>query len=169
MKQTVKKFGIYSSALLIVLFTFSFLFEDAMSYSTNEIFGYTSIVLALSFVYFGVKNYRDHVNNGHVSFLKALKIGLLISLFASVTFGLINVIYTEIINPDFTNEYYAHYVEQFRETLPAAELKIKLKDLESEKEFFANPIIGFSVMALTVLIIGLIISLISGLILQRKN
>lgn len=169
MKHTVKKFGIYSSVLLIVLFTFSFLFEDAMSYSTSEIYGYTSIVIALSFVYFGIKNYRDHVNNGSVSFSKALKIGLLITLFASITFGLINLVYTEFINPDFTNEYYAHSVEQYRETLPAAEFEVKLVEIESEKDFFANPFVGFSVMAVTVFIIGFIISLLSGLVLQRKD
>lgn len=169
MKQTIKKFGIYSSVLLIVLFTFSFLFEDAMSYSTSEIYGYASIVLALSFVYFGIKSYRDQVNDGSVSFSKALKIGILISLLASITFGLINVVYTEFINPNFTNEYYAHSIEQIRDTLPAEEFEAKLEQLETEKEFFANPFIGFSVMALTVLIIGFIISLISGLILQRKK
>lgn len=169
MKQTIKKFGIYSSLALIVLFSISFLFEDAMSYSTSEIYGYASIVLALSFVYFGIKHYRDHVNDGRISFIKALKIGILISLLAALTFGLINVVYTEFVNPDFTNEYYAHYVEQYRDTMPAAEFEAKLEQLETEKEFFANPLIGFSIMALTALIIGFIISLISGLILQRKN
>jgi len=169
MKQTIKKFGIYSSLLLVILFTISFFFEDAMSYSTSEIYGYASIVIALSFVYFGIKHYRDHVNGGHVSFIKSLKIGILISLLASITFGLINVVYTEIINPDFTTEYYSHYVEQYRDALPAVEFEAKLEQLETEKEFFANPLIGFSIMALTVLIIGFIISLLSGLILQRKD
>jgi hypothetical protein len=168
MKSTVIKFGTYSSILLIVLFGISFFFEDAMSFSTSEIFGYATIVLSLSFVYFGIKNYRDTVNNGTVSFGKALKIGLLISLLASITFGLINVAYTEIINPEFSNEYYAYSVEKFEETMPAEDFQVKLKELESQKELFANPLVNFGIMGLTVFIIGFIISLISGLILQRK-
>ena len=79
------------------------------------------------------------------------------------------MVYTEYINPDFINEYYAHYVEQFRENLDPAEFEEKLKELESEKELFKNPFIGFTIMALTALTIGFIISLISGLILQRKS
>lgn len=169
MKSTVKKFGIYSSTLLIILFSFSFLIEDYMNYTISEVFGYVSIILALSVIYFGIKSYRDTINNGIISFSKALTLGLLISICAAITFGLINVIYTEYINPDFINEYYAHYVEQFRENLDPAEFEEKLKELESEKELFKNPFIGFTVMALTALIIGFIISLISGLILQRKS
>ena len=169
MKSTGIKFGIYSSGVLVVLFALQFLFGDAMSYSTSEIYGYVSIILALSFVYFGIRNYRDALNNGLVSFSKALKIGLIITLLASITFGLINLVYTEIINPDFTNEYYAQSIEKFRETLSEAEFQLKLKELEAQKEMFSNPLVGFSVMALTVFIIGFIISLISGLLLQRKN
>lgn len=169
MKTTVVKFGIYSSALLIILFSLEFLFEGTMDFSTSEIFGYVSIILALSFVYFGIRSYRDNVNNGLVSFFKAIKIGLIITLLASITFGLINVVYTEIINPDFINEYYAYSIEKLRDTLPEAEFQTKLKGLESQKEMFANPFVNFSVMSLTVFIIGFIISLISGLILQRKN
>lgn len=169
MKSTGIKFGVYSSTLMVILFSIQFLFEDSMSYSTSEIFGYASIVLALSFVYFGIRNYRDALNNGHISFSKALKIGLIITLLASITFGLINLVYTEIINPDFTNEYYAHSIEKFKETLTEAEFQIKLKELESQKEMFSNPLVGFSVMALTVFIMGFIISLISGWMLKRKN
>jgi hypothetical protein len=169
MKSTGVKFGIYSSVALLILFSISFVFEDAMSYSTSEIYGYVSIVLALSFVYFGVRNYRDAVNHGFVSFSKALKIGLLITLLASVTFGLINLVYTEIINPNFTNEYYTQLIENFRGSLPDEAFQVKLKELESQKELFSNPIISLSIMALTVFIIGFIISLISGLILQRKQ
>lgn len=169
MKSTGIKFGIYSSGVLVVLFSLQFLFEDAMSYSTSEIYGYVSIILALSFVYFGIRNYRDALNNGLVSFSKALKIGLIITLLASITFGLINLVYTEIINPDFTNEYYAQSIEKFRETLSEAEFQLKLKELEAQKDMFSNPLVGFSVMALTVFIIGFIITLISGLLLQRKK
>ncbi len=168
MKRTVIKFGKYSSIILVVLFGLSFIFQESMDYSTSEVFGYVVIVVALSFVYFGIKNYRDTINDGLVSFSKALKIGVLISLIASLTFGALNVVYTEIINPDFTEEYYAHSVEKYRESLPEAEFKVKYEQLESEKDLFTNPLINFMVMALTVFIIGFIISLISGLILQRK-
>lgn len=169
MKSTIIKFGMYSSILLIVLFGISFFFEGVMDFSTSEIFGYVTIVLSLSFVYFGIRNYRDTINHGEVSFIKALKIGVLITLLASITFGLINVVYTEIINPEFTAEYYAYSIEKYRESLPAEAFEKKLVELESQKDLFTNPLVNFSIMGLTVFMIGFVISLISGLILQRKN
>lgn len=169
MKQTITKFGIYSSILLVVLFGISFLFEDRMGFSTSEIFGYVTIILSLTCVYFGIRRYRDSINNGIVSFGQALKIGILITLFASITFGLINIIYTEIINPEFSSEYYNYSIEKYRHSLPSDEFETKLKEIESQKDLFTNPFINFSIMASTVFIIGFIITLISGLILQRKN
>lgn len=168
MKSTVLKFGTYSSILLIVLFGISFFFEGAMSYETSEIFGYATIVLSLSFVYFGIRNYRDAINNGTVSFGKALKIGVLITLLAALTFGLINVVYTEVINPEFMGEYYNHNIEKYRASLPAAEFEAKLKEMESQKDMFTNPVFNFALMSITVFIIGFIISLLSALTLQRK-
>ena len=169
MKSTVLKFGVYSSILLIIFFGISFLLEDVMNFSTSEIFGYVTIVLALSFVYFGIRNYRDAINKGAVSFGKGLKIGVLITLLSAITFGLINVVYTEVINPEFTAEYYEYSIKKHRESLPSEALKAKLIELESQKDLFKNPLVNFAIMGLTVFIIGFIISLISGFILQRKN
>ncbi|WP_417237813.1 DUF4199 domain-containing protein [Bizionia sp.] len=169
MKSTVKKFGVYSSTLLIILFSFSFLIEDYMNYTISEVFGYVSIILALSVIYFGIKSYRDTINNKTLKFSKGFKIGLLISVFTALTFGLINVVYTSFINPDFTTEYYNHSIETFRETLSDADFQAKLIELESQREIFGNPFFNFFLMALTVFVIGFIISVISSLILQRKS
>ena len=87
---------------------------------------------------------------------------------AALTFGIIDFIYVTVINPDFAADYYAQAIEQFRTTLPEAEFKVKLAELESQKELFMNPYISFLLMTVTVFILGFIISLISALILQRK-
>ncbi|UPS92809.1 DUF4199 domain-containing protein [Bizionia sp. M204] len=169
MKKTVFKYGLYSSGLLILLFSASFIFEDSIDYSMSEVIGYFSIILSLLFIYFGIKFYRDTINNKTLKFSKGLKIGLLISVFTALTFGLINVVYTLFINPDFTTEYYNHSIETFRETLSDADFQAKLIELESQREIFGNPFFNFFLMALTVFVIGFIISVISSLILQRKS
>lgn len=168
MKNTILKYGVYSSLTLVILFVIQFSFESNMSYSTSEVFGYISIVLALLFVYFAIKHFRDSINKGSVSFGKALLIGILVSLIAGLTFGIINYIYVEVINPEFMTEYYDQMVEKAKSTLTDAEFQVKLKQMKSEKELFSNPFVSSLIMSATVLIIGFIISLISGLILQRK-
>ena len=55
-----------------------------------------------------------------------------------------------------------------RSSLSDEEFKSKLAEIEVQKEMFSSPLFNFLLMSATVFIIGLIISLISGLILQRK-
>lgn len=168
MKNTVVRYGIYGAITICVLFLSSLTLGKNLSYSLQEVIGYTSMVVSLLFVFFGIKHYRDKENNGAVSFGKALAIGILISLFAALAFGILDLIYIKYINPDFTTEYYGHMVEQMRNSLSEAEFKVKLEELEAQKDLFSSPLMNFLLMSATVLIIGFIISLISGLILQRK-
>jgi len=139
-----------------------------LPYSTQEVLGYVSMVLALSFVFIGIKQYRDKENDGKVSFKKALLIGVLISLITALAFGILDVFYTEVLNPDFMTEYYNQSVETMKASLQADEFEAKLTEMESQKELFSNPLFSFALMAMTVFVIGFIISLLSALVLQRK-
>ena len=169
MKNTVLRYGIWSALSICILFLISSLLLKDLDFGTQEIYGYVSIMVSLSFVFFGIKHFRDHVNQGFLSFGKGLVIGLLISSFASLTFGLYNVIYVEYIDPNFMTEYYNHSVEQVSNTLSGEALQTKLKEMEAEKDMFANPFMNFLLMFLTVFMIGLIISLISSLVLSKKS
>ena len=168
MKNTVLRYGIWSAISICILFLISSLALKNLDFKTQEIYGYASIIVSLSFVFFGIKHFKDNNNNGLLSFGKGLLVGLLITMFASVTFGLYNVIYVEYINPDFMTEYYTHSVEQVSKTLSGDELQAKLKKMEEEKAMFADPFMNFSLMFLTVFMIGFIISLISSLILSKR-
>ncbi len=167
MKQSVLKYGLYSAVSLIVLFLIALSAGQSLDYGTREVIGYASIIISLVFVFFGIKHFRDQLNNGLVTFGKALAIGLLITLIASITFGIIDLVY-RAINPDFVTEYYDYSVEQLKASVPADQLDAKLEEMESQREMFANPLMSFVFMALTVFVLGFIISLISALVLQRK-
>ncbi len=152
MKTTVIKFGIYGLLLAIAIFLAALYFGRDLSYGTQEVLGYTSMVASLVFVFFGIKHFRDRENEGIVSFGKALIIGLLISLITAVGFGIADYIYTTAINPDFFEEYAAAMRAQgYKEDIP---------------EF--TSFMGALLMFATVTIMGLIISIISALILQKK-
>ena len=168
MKNTVLRYGIYGAITISVLFLIALYAGKNLSFTAQEVIGYSTMVISLIFVFFGIKHYRDKENNGVVSFGKALAIGVLISLFAAIAFGLLDVIYIKFINPDFTAEYYTTITEQMKSSLTEAEFEIKIAELEAQKELFSSPLMNFLLMSFTVLIIGFIISLISGLILQRK-
>ncbi len=168
MKKTVLRYGMYGSITLAILFSLGLYLGQFLDYTAREVIGYTTMVVSLSFIFFAIKHYRDKENNGIVSFKQALKIGVLISLIVALVFGIIDVIYIEFINPDFTAEYYAHHVEQYKNSLPEAEFQEKLKELEAQKEMFSSTAMSFIVMSMTVFVLGFIVSLISTIFLQRK-
>jgi hypothetical protein len=115
--------------------------------------GYVSIFLSLSFVFFGIKHYRDQVNNGKVSLGKAIAIGVLISILVGLGIALADFIYTKFIDPSFFSNYEKMLIEQGKED--------EIIEMTSATAALF--------MLVLVTIIGFIISLISGLILQRKN
>ena len=52
MKTTVIKFGIYGLILAIVIFLGALYFGRDLDYGTQEVLGYTSMVVSLMFVFF---------------------------------------------------------------------------------------------------------------------
>ena len=168
MKKTILRFGLYGIITICLLSILIWSLVDVVDNTMGEIIGYTSMVLSLIFVFFGIKHFRDQENNGTVTFAKALLIGVLISLMVSLAFGILDIIYVKFVNPDFMTEYYDGMLEQ-AQSLPAKEFEIRKAALQSEKEMFVNPFIHFFIMSMMVFMIGSIISLLSALLLQRKN
>lgn len=169
MKRTVLKFGFFGLITALILFSLALVFAKSLDYSTQEIIGYLTMAASLIFTYFGIKHYRDKENNGAISIGKALQIGLLISIFAGLGFGIVDYIYTTMINPDFAVEYQEHMLSSMREELPAEEFAIKSEELKQQMKDYGSPSFMAFIMFFSVVIIGFIISLISALILQRKN
>lgn len=171
MKKTILRYGVYAFVTASILFLSGFLIgkQIDLDFNTMAIFGYASMVLSLIFVYFGIKHFRDNINDGKISLGKALAIGLLISLFSAVGFAIVDYIYTTSINPNFAVEYKEYTLAQLNEAnLSAEELKTKTEELEASMAMMKSSSFLAFVMFATVMIIGFIISLISGLILQRK-
>ena len=152
MRQTIQKFGLYAFTTAVVLFLAGLVFGRGLSFGTQEVIGYATILVSLSLVYFAMRHFRDTVNHGVLSFGKALGIGLLISAFAALGVAVVDWIYTSFINPDF----FADYTRMMEEQGRGDEVMQMSSGLLAAVMFF------------TVFIIGIIVSLVSALILQRK-
>jgi len=154
MKSTVIKYGICGLVTGLIIFTLHLVLGiKNLDYSTNEILGYVSIFLSLSFVFFGIKHYRDKVNSGSITIGKAISIGLIISFLVGLGIAFADFIYTKFIDPAFFSNYEKMLIEQGNED--------EIIEMTSATAALF--------MLVLVTIIGFIISLISGLILQRKK
>lgn len=170
MQKTVLRYGTYGFALMLSILAIEFLvFKNNYNFAVQEVIGYVTIVLSLLFVYFGIQHWRDKYNAGLLSFGQGLKLGTLITLFPSIAFGLITLLEMGVLDPEFSDKYYGHRVAQATASTPPDKLQEVLQNLQAEKEMFASPFIQFAVMFLTVFLIGIVISVISALMLQRKN
>lgn len=168
MKKTVLRYGLFSAISIVGLFTLGWLFLDDNDYSSKEIFGYTNLVLSMLFVFFGIKHYRDKITGGQLSFGQGMKVGMLIVLIPALIFGIFDVFYVLVMDPDFMDKYYQHHLTQMQQSMSATEFQAARASVESQKEMFSNPAVQFLVMFLTVFIIGVIFTVISSLILRRN-
>jgi len=168
MKNTIFRYGAYGSISITFLFFVALFLGEYLDYGAREVVGYATMIISLSCIFFGIKHYRDHENQGAITFIKALTVGVFISLFVALIFGMLNVIYITYINPEFVADYYADTAVKLKNTVPAVELQEKLKALEAEKELFSSTFMNFLLMSIMLFVLGFIISLISALFLQRK-
>ncbi len=170
MKKSVLIFGtIAGLILLIVLVTSTLLCYNSNNFDGNMWLGYGSMLVAFSLIFVGIKNVRDKVNNGFITFGGAFKVGLYIALIASTVYVVTWLFEYYLVMPDFMDKYIAHVLrEAAKEGATAAELKTKKDDMAMYVNMYKTP---FGVIVLTymeVLPIGIIVTLIAALILKRK-
>ena len=169
MKSTVYRYGIYATLTIIVLSYIVFFLLKNIDQGMQEVAGYLTMLLAMIFIFLGIRHFRDRVNGGYLTFGQGLKIGVLIVLIPAVAFGLFDILYTEVLNPTWKEDYYSKYIEGLRKSVAADKLDAAIRKAEKEKEMFSNPVFQFLLMGGTVFIIGFIVTIISSLTLRRSK
>jgi hypothetical protein len=167
MKQVIFRYGLLATACIVVVSAILLLAK--LPFASGENAGYLTIILSMIFVFMGIRRYRDNVNQGALTFKDGLKVGLLIVLIPSVAFGLFDILYTEVINPGWADNYYHQAQEHIRATASAGKVEEELKALQKNRELFSSPVMQFLLMAVTVFIIGFIATIISSLALMKKR
>ena len=172
MKKIVLIYGLIAAAVFAVTqFGASPFWQNGtLPFENGELVGYTSMVIALSMVFFGVKSYRDNHLNGSVSFGKALQVGLLISLVASLGYAISWEFYFNLIAPDFMEKYATFAIEKAKSRGAAGiEIQRITTSMDEAKEMYKNPFLRFGMTLTEVLPVGILISLISAALLRKKN
>jgi pheromone shutdown protein TraB len=170
MKTVIFRYGLYSGLAIVILTAIHFfILMPNASWETSEFAGYLTMILSMIFVFMGIRYYRDHVNNGFLSFTQGLKLGALIVLIPAICFALFDILYAKVLNPSWSDEYFGYYVEKIKASAPADKVEEELQNLQKNKEMFSNPFIQFLLMAATVYVIGLIVTIISALTLRRNK
>lgn len=170
MKNIIWKYGLLSGGLLLILMYGSFILQgDEMDFSRGEIYGYATMIISLSMIFVGVKNYRDKNMGGVISFGKAFTTGLYIALIASAIYVIAWMFYSHFFAQDFMEQYYQYSVEQVQNSgLSAQEVDEKITEMERFKEMYKNPFVKMGFTFIEIFPIALIVALISAFILKKK-
>ena len=159
--------GLILAAFMVVVTAICYKNED---FESSMVLGYASMILAFSMIFVGIKNYRDRFNNGFVTFGKAFKIGLYITLIASTIYVLVWLIDYYLFIPDFLDKYSAHVLREAKTAgASPVEMQEKVDEMGGYKEMYKNPLLIILLTYTEVLPVGLVVSIISALILKRKS
>lgn len=171
MNPTITRNGLWASLLLIGLFTVPILFlgiPEPDDFMSSEVVGHLFILISLIFVFIGMKQFREK-NGGILSYWKAVKTGILIAIFPAIAFGLYNILYVEVIDPEFMVKYADHIAAQ-QSVGKSAEEAVEIREAVLEQQnMFGNPVLMFLVMFLSVLIMGAIVSLVSAFFVKKEQ
>ncbi len=168
MKKLILTYGIVSGLVTsaMVLFTIS---GSPIVKEYGELIGYGTMIIAFSTIFIAIKTYRDKYLKGKITFFNAFKIGLGVTLIATVIYIVSWMIISETIAKDFMTEYFQQSVEKLKTSdLSEAEINKKIAEMENFKELYKNPIVKIGMTFLEIFPVGFVISLVSALILKRK-
>lgn len=169
MRKIVLVYGLIAGAIVggMMLITMPLYEKGLLDIKNGEFVGYTTMVVALSVIFVGVKSFRDHYAQGTISFGKGFLVGLLITLVASVMYALAWEISFHRMSPDYVDKMEQEYVTKQKEK-GATEAELKKMD-EQYQVYKTNFPIRFGVTLIEIFPVGLIISLITAGLLRKKE
>lgn len=162
--------GIIVSVLMLSIVNYVSHCEGSVDYDTSLLIGYASMLVALSLVFVGIRNYRDKYNGGVISFGKAFKTGIMIVLIASTIYVIAWVVDSSFFIPDFAEKYSAQKLAELKAS-GASQIKIdkETKEMADFVRMYKNPFFNAMMAYVEILPVGLVVTLISSLILKRKT
>jgi hypothetical protein len=171
MKKNIWVFGLISGALITGIANYmAWVCCANPEFETNDFLGYTAMLMIFSLIFIGIRNYRTHYLGGIVTFGQAFKVGFYMSLVASTLYVLVWLVDYYVFIPQYLDQYIVHVMYKAKTNgATETELAETAKSMAEFKEMYKNPLFVIVTTFLEVFPIALVVSLISALILKRKQ
>ena len=169
MKKTIIRYGLFGAFSGGALFLSGILLGHELDYSIQEVVGYVTIIAALSFIYFGIKHFRDRQNGGQIRFAQGVVIGLSITALVGLGIAVADYLYISVFNPNFAQEFLEVSIEKLNDNYSGQELRDRTDQLRKDVKAYGDSFSLALIMFVTVLIIGTAISIISSLVLKTSK
>lgn len=159
--------GVISGGLMFILM--SIVQMDGVNFDYAMIWGYATMIIALSLVFFGIKSYRDN-NGGRITFLKGLQVGLLITLISAFLYAISWELYYPAYGQAFIQKYNAYYLDKMRrEGTPDAEVEKARVESDEFVAMYDKFYVRFPVTMMEILPVGIFVTLVSAGLLRKRE
>lgn len=171
MKPIVLKYGLLGGLIVsLVLCACTIYCANTGKFEGSMVLGYASMILAFSFIFVAVKHIRDKQDDGAISFGKAFKVAILITLVTSTVYVLVWLVCYYFFIPDFMEQYTSYTLNKAQaQGVSAAELSKQTEQMKEYADMYKNPLFVVLLTYMEILPVGLLVSLLAAFILKRKK
>jgi|JI9StandDraft_2_1071091.scaffolds.fasta_scaffold26155_2 hypothetical protein len=172
MKKIILTYGLIAGAIVGTMLAISIpLYNNGViTIENGQWVGYSIMIIALSLIFFAVKNYRDQHLGGVISFGRAFQVGILVTLVAAIVYAITWEICYHTIAKNFMQLMADSYKKQLEmDFSDAAIIQQKTNEMNQMMEMYKNPAVRFGMTILEILPVGLALSILSAVILKKKT
>ena len=169
MKNIILKYGIISGSVIIISAIITIvLIGNSGEYSFAEWLGYLIMIVALSMIFIGIKDYKNK-NNGIIDFKTAFKVGIGISIVATLLYIVGWEIYFSINGEQFIVDYSDKAFKDLSMTdMSKADIETAKNEFLMNMEMYRELPYRVTITFVEIFPIALLITLISSFILKTK-
>jgi amino acid transporter len=170
MQKIAITYGILSGTITIVTLILALVVSDGGSFLSSELFGYLTMLVALSMIFIGIKRYRDQELGGVIRFLPAFAMGLAIAVIAGIVYTLVWELYSVSTDYAFIDSYVNGAIETKRAAgLTGDRLLREIAELEELRTDYGKFYIRMPMTFLEIFPVGLAIALLSAALLRNPK
>ncbi|MBW0145628.1 DUF4199 domain-containing protein [Sphingomicrobium clamense] len=170
MQKTILTYGLLAGITIAVSMTLGGLAASGDGFMVPEWVGYLLMLVAMSFIFIGVKRYRDGELGGAIGFAPAFKLGLGIALVASLIYVASWELYLAQTDYSFAQDYIDGAIASLEASgASAADVAAKRAEMEGAMANYGNPLYRLPITFLEIFPVGLVVSLVTALILRNAR
>ena len=163
-------YGTLAGLVIISVMLTGLLVADRGSFFASMWFGFLVMLVAMTFMFVGVKRYRDVEHGGVIRFKAAFLLGLAIAAVAALAYVIVWEIYLAATGYRFMDEYLAGIAADLRAAgRTEAQVAAEMAEHEWVRANYPNPLIRVPLTFTEIFPIGLLVALVSAALLRNPK
>lgn len=171
MLRNILVYGMIAGVIVAIpTFGLTVLLKDHPPEQYGLLIGYTTMLVALSAIFVGIKRHRDIEGGGIIGFWPAFGLGLGISVIAGILYCLSWEMALAVTGMDFAGDYARHLIEAERARGVSGPALAKfIAEMEAFKRNYANPLWRLPMTFTEIFPVGVLVSVVSSALLRNRR